>query len=126
MTLLDARAFFLDYNNESYYESQGRKLLDGEMIEYGGDTIAIVDDAGNLTIYNQFFFVDSMKGLKVKFLSAADYARKHGRQSSAVRKLCREGRIRGAQNTEAGWVIPEDSPYPTDARFGKRVRPLEE
>ncbi|MBP1582196.1 MAG: DNA-binding protein [Oscillospiraceae bacterium] len=55
------------------------------------------------------------------YLSVADFAKKHGRQPALVRRLCMNGRIKGATSVGSTWLIPENAPYPADARVGKRV-----
>jgi fido (protein-threonine AMPylation protein) len=54
-----------------------------------------------------------MKGLNfMKFLSVNDVCSLWGVSQQFVRRLCREGRIPGAQQTEDGWLIPEDTDKP--------------
>jgi hypothetical protein len=50
-------------------------------------------------------------------LSVTEYARMHGRSVSRVYKLLKQHRIEGAEHTEYGWAIPEDSPWPADDGF---------
>lgn len=38
-----------------------------------------------------------------------EYARRHGLATEYVRRLCREGRIPGAERFPWGWSIPEDA-----------------
>ena len=54
-----------------------------------------------------------MKGLNsMKFLSVNDVCSLWGVSQQFVRRLCRDGRIPGAQQTEDGWLIPEGTDKP--------------
>ena len=48
----------------------------------------------------------------MKFLSVNDVCSLWGVSQQFVRRLCREGRIPGAQQTEDGWLIPEGTDKP--------------
>lgn len=79
-----------------------------DMEKVSGITLAEVNDSLVLHIYDNKLF----SLLDNSFISAAEYAEKHGKSQVAVRKLCMEGRIDGAYKTSAGWLVPSDAPYP--------------
>ena len=122
MTLVQGRQFFGSYNDASHYAGVKAVLSEKEMMQYGGDTIAVVDSDGKLIVHDSEYFFAALNSAPVVFLSAVDYAAKHNKRSGVVRQHCTKGRIPGAQVTGAGWIIPEDAPYPEDARFGTKVQ----
>ena len=81
-----------------------------DMAEAEGITLAIVDDQLNLIVYSPKAF--SVVQKHVEYISASEYAEKHGRSHSLIRRLCEEGRIPGAQQNRSGWLLPQDAPYP--------------
>jgi len=58
------------------------------------------------------------------YISATDTATKWGISKRRVTSLCSEGRIPGAFQIGAGWVIPADAEKPVDARIksGKYIK----
>ena len=74
-----------------------------------GETLAFVDDAHKLVIISEKL-LSSTKS--VTYISATEYAEKHGKSRPSVKNMCAEGRIEGAYKTSSGWLIPEDAPWP--------------
>ena len=91
--------------NDGYWNT-----LIADMKDAKGITMAVVDDACNLLIYNKKAFISLKKS--GEYISASEYAELHGRAHSLVKRLCAEGRIEGAQKNRSGWIIPKDAPYP--------------
>lgn len=118
----EAKRFILRYDDETYYAGSGK--WDHErltMESYRGETVARVEDDGILSIVNASHFRKLMSQDVLQYISVAEYAAKHGKQPVIVRRLCQMGRLQGAVLKGKVWLIPEDSPYPPDARVGKRV-----
>lgn len=49
-------------------------------------------------------------------MSIQEAVKKWGISSSMLARLCREGRIEGAEKNKRSWMIPVDAQYPEDAR----------
>ncbi len=118
----EARKFLLEYDHEEYYSGPGSWDYEGlAMEDYAGETVARVDDDGILSVVNGPLFRGLIENFETKYLSVAEYAAKHGKQPPIVRRMCMNGRIKGVKQSGRSWLIPENSPYPADARVGKRV-----
>ena len=78
------------------------------MDEAAGETLAFVDDSLKLVIISDKLYA----AVSTNYISATEYARKHGKGRAMVKRLCDEGRIEGAHKISSGWLIPEDAPYP--------------
>jgi len=50
-----------------------------------------------------------------KFISVKEYAEKHGLSERTVRHAAKK--IPGALKISGVWIIPENAPYPDDARI---------
>ena len=51
-----------------------------------------------------------------EWLNIQDAAAQWGISKSLLARLCRDGRIAGAQKIKGAWMIPEDAQYPADGR----------
>lgn len=89
-----------------------------DMQDCPGLTLAIVDDHYHLVIYDGGLFASLMA--KTVYISASEYAEKHGKCRASIKRMCDAGRIEGAYKTSSGWLIPADSPYP--ARKEREVK----
>lgn len=118
MDIKGAHSFLLSYDNPSHYSGPG-KWEDSivSMAGYEGQTIATVNDNGILQIHNADLFRQIMEQGKPELVTVQDYADRHQRDVTRVRKLCREGRILGAMQLGTVWLIPENAPYPSDERL---------
>lgn len=47
-------------------------------------------------------------------MNIQDVAAQWGISKSLLARLCRDGRIAGAQKIKGAWMIPSDAEYPTD------------
>ena len=81
-----------------------------------GETLAYVDDTNKLIILNENTFRELVDN-EVKYISASEYALKHNKSRASIKNLCLAGKLPGAYKTSAGWMIPEDTPYPADGRM---------
>lgn len=121
ITTVDARmalSFLSTFNDPSHYSAAGRwnnKIV--SMEKYAGQTIAVVDDDGVLRVENpeQFRFI--LENGRAKLLTSKEYATLHKKDESRIRRLCREGRLAGAEQKGTVWLIPENVPYPSDERL---------
>ncbi len=84
-----------------------------DMEDAPGQTLAYVDDANKLIVISSDVFIGLLKE-NVKYISAAEYAVLHGKSKPTIKSIC--PRIEGAYKTSAGWLIPENAPYPEDKR----------
>lgn len=55
-------------------------------------------------------------GTMPKYLTAKEYADKHGVNYQYVRVLCNRKKIKGAKKVLRDWQIPEDALYPAKRR----------
>lgn len=78
------------------------------MEDAAGETLAFVDDSLKLVIISDNLYATK----NINYISATEYARKHGKSRPMVKRLCDEGRIEGAYKISSGWLIPEGAPYP--------------
>ena len=55
--------------------------------------------------------------------SLTEYAKKHGKAASGVRRLAKEGRFKTAVKIGKTWIVDIDEPFPEDKRLksGKYV-----
>ena len=81
-----------------------------EMKDFGGHTLAFVDDKSQLVIISP----EAFKGFRTPtvYITASEYADLHNKSHPRIKQLCEDGRIEGVQNTRGGWIIPKDAPYP--------------
>ena len=112
----NTKKFLLNYDLESRYENIFTDTLSVD----NGELVAIADEQGlhivNASIYREIFSFD--------YLTSDEFAAKHNRKQSIVLRLCRTGRLEGAIQKKSMWLIPEDTPYPADARVGSRIQPI--
>ena len=123
LTSDEAKHFVATYDSELHYA--GRTTWDGSgltMDDYGGETIARVQDNGTLVVENAAHFRKIIGENDINYLSPLEYADKVGRDRSLINQLCRAGRIPGAKKMGSHWMIPENAQYPSDARIGRRIK----
>lgn len=84
------------------------------MDTYPGEILACVDDANRLIVYDAKVFKNIV--VTSKPISVSEYADIHGKSRAIIKKLCADGRIKGAQKLSTGWIIPANAPYPEDKR----------
>lgn len=82
------------------------------MEDVSGITLAFVDDTYRLIVLNDSLFDFLRDEEELVYISATEYADKHGKSRPMVKRLCLEGRIEGAYKTSSGWLIPSNAPYP--------------
>ena len=125
LTMLDVKYFLSTFDNETHYKKKPTQapLSQEEMKEYEGETLAIVKDDGHLSFSDSTLLKDLLLPEFCPYLTSIEYADKHGKKRNIVMRLCREGRLPGAVQKGSTWLIPFDTPYPDDARVGKRVQP---
>ena len=126
LSIREARNFIKNYDKEDNYS-----ILDSDKVDLiesdiaNKEPLAVVDDTG-LHIYNAVFLRKMLDSAAFPYLTTEEFAEKHNRQRSIVLRLCRTGRLRGAKQINGVWLIPEDTPYPEDARCGIRVHPVQD
>lgn len=117
--------FFLNADiltKENAAKHQGLKIID--MTKTTGTTIAYVDSDYHLIIIDCEYF-RSIMSKPTEYLTAEEYGALHGKKRSIIMRFCRDRRLRGAIKKGETWLIPKDAPYPKDARYGSRIKPVE-
>lgn len=114
----EACDFLMNFDNQKYYAAPGPWNHEGVTIEsFRGTTIAVIEDDGTLRVEHPAHFRTILHGEGSKLLTVSEYAAKHSKQVSIIRRLCRTQRLPGAINKGNAWFIPEDTPYPADERM---------
>lgn len=117
LSAAEAYEFVSQYDNPSYYAGSGRwDYEDISMESYHGDTIAWVGDDGVMHIEDAEQFRAVLDSRQTIYLTAVEYADKHEKYPTLVRRLCQNGRIPGAILKGKTWLIPASAPYPADER----------
>ena len=57
--------------------------------------------------------------LEGKYMTVREAATQWGWNPTSIRKLCRDGRIPGAQNFNYDWAVPADAERPIKLREGR-------
>ena len=121
--LLDSREireFLKNYANRSFYDSLSSEISEAA-ITVEGELLAEVHENGNLVICNPTLISEAFGVNDFPYLTTDEYAKKHNRKQGIILRLCRNGRLEGALQKNDVWLIPENTPYPADARVGARV-----
>ena len=121
--LLDSREireFLKNYANSSFYDSLSSEISESTIAAEGA-LLAEVHENGNLVICNPTLISEAFGVNDFPYLTTEEYAQKHNRKQGIVLRLCRNGRLEGALQKNDVWLIPENTPYPADARVGTRV-----
>lgn len=109
-----AKDFLLHFDNTEYYSGSGKWEHEGVSMEtYRGKTIAYVGNDNVLHILNSVLFRSILSHDLPRLLTVKEYAEKHGKKPSIIRRHCLDGLLKGATQMGNRWVIPEDCPYPT-------------
>lgn len=125
VSLAEAMHFLETFDSELHYAGTGRWNYEGiSMEDYGGETVARVNDDGSLTIVSAADFRAALSAYEINYVSVEQYASKHGKKRSIIARMCNENRLPGVKKVGTRWLIPENAPYPTDGRYGKRVFPI--
>ena len=114
-----AQNFLLNFDSPDYY-SANTIWSDPISIEnMEGATIAYVSDSGTLCIEDAEMYRTLILNTPQKYITAPEYAQLHQKAETIVRRMCRDGRIEGAVLKGRTWLIPEETPYPSDKRCKK-------
>lgn len=91
----------------------------GDMMLYPGTTVAYISDGMELVIRDiePFQFLLNGQQNPAKYISVAEFAKKHNKSIEMVKVYCRDGRIPGAIKPARNWMIPENAEYPVDPAF---------
>lgn len=122
VTPAEAARFIETFDSELHYAAPGSWNYAGiSMSDYGGETVARVNDDGTLIVVSGSHLRALLSEREFNYLSVDEYAEKYGKKRSIVARLCNEARLPGIKRVGSRWLIPEDAPYPEDSRYGKRV-----
>ncbi len=114
----EACEFLLNFSDSKYYSDNSKWDFENlSMTDYKGDTIAYVCDETILHIVDAKLFKDIFENKESNYITAKEYADAHGKQPAIIRRLCQHGRIRGSIQKGKTWLIPANSPYPSDERI---------
>ena len=93
-----------------------------EITLYPGHEYACVADTHQLIIsdFSPFRQLFEVNAALPNMITAAAYAKLHGRSVEQIKVLCRRERIAGAIKMGRDWLVPSDAPYPVDQRFTYR------
>jgi len=116
----DAKRFLLTYDYPNHYSGDDTWDYPISMADYDGETLAVVNDDGELIIKNADFLRSVLFQNEINYVTAPEYAEMHGKKRSIVMRHCREDRIPGATQVGTTWIIPENAPYPPDTRGYKK------
>ena len=101
-----------DFKRPNSFKGMGGSWNDTfcEMKDFGGHTLAFVDDKSQFVIISP----EAFKGFRTPtvYITASEYADLHNKSHPRIKQLCEDGRIEGVQSTRGGWIIPKDAPYP--------------
>lgn len=107
--------FLKHFEQEHYSDEEGNDLScsDAQVVAYVNEDKHLVVKTGA--------FLREMLFEQIPYLTPEEYARKHGKKRAIVLRMCQNHRIPGVIKKGVRWFIPEDAPYPKDARVGARV-----
>jgi len=126
VVLSEVRDFIKNCKNRNLLEGPDIWLtMPVSMDQYEGETLLYVTDKEEVIFESIEFLAELLNSEKSKYITIAEYAEKHGRSFGAVSKMCRNKRIPGLIKKGRNWLIPEDAPYPSDARVGTRTETYE-
>ena len=120
-TIDEIKAFISDFKNEKHYKTSVNLKFVVNYEDLDGETIAYINDDYELCIVNDKLFAEILTYNKFNFISVKEYALKHDKSESIIKRHCREERIKGVVNIGSTWLIPDDAEYPLDTRVGRRV-----
>ena len=113
--------FLKHYYDEDYYiEEESCSIEQTDSVQCY-ELMAFVNEKMQLCICNPELMQIVLFSNVLPYITTDEFAKKHNRKKAIVLRLCREGRIEGAVQANSVWLIPEDAPYPADARYGARV-----
>ncbi len=119
----EARAFLLSFDSEKHYNKRPpNEFFVRNMENYNAKTLVEVTDDMKLVIVDAGYWRSLFDNdYSASLITAKEYAALHNKKDGIVKRLCREGRLQGAQLKGSRWFVPKDTPYPQDGREGKRV-----
>lgn len=116
LALPELRDFLETFNDKSHYPTDDIDNEYGVLSPANGELLAEVSDDLKLTVASPKLFFDLFHAKEIRYLTLDEYAELVGRGRNIVGRMCRNGRIPGARQQGARWLIPEDAPYPQEGR----------
>ena len=120
--LFEVRAFLENFDSPIHYSGNTSWDYDIPMEEFDGETLAYVNDQMQLVICSSNVLKTLLEPQEINYLTPSEYAEKIGKKRSIVARMCQNRRMPGVINANGRWLIPEDAPYPEDARKGEREK----
>ncbi len=125
LTEKNIRNFLKNYDSYCNSEEFNTLLLTKADIS-NGTVVACTEENKGLHIFSTTLLNNIISTSISSYITREEYAEKHGRKRAVVLRLCGQGRIPGAIQKGSIWLIPEDAPYPADARVGTKIRVIEQ
>ena len=121
LSIKDVRYFLRHYSDPDYHsELEKKATLEVEACACY-EMLASVDSGYHLCVIIPELMDIALSTEHFPYITTDEFAEKYNRKKSIVLRLCRDGRLKGAIQVGTLWLIPEDTPYPADARVGARV-----
>ena len=116
LTMDEARRYVFDFDSVELPEGSDMSHI---FDDYKGELLVSLGDDGGLTVYNSRFIRELAEPSEFPYYTVPEYASAHEKKSSIIRRMCGEGRIEGAVQVGATWLIPKNAVYPDDRRAGR-------
>lgn len=112
----------LIYHHDKFSEEKSDDPNVIKMLEsLNGTPLVTLRDDNILEIQDSDFMRQIMYPEELPYYTSDEFAAKHQRCGSIVRRLCVEGRIEGAVQAGKSWLIPKVAEYPVDRRAGRTM-----
>lgn len=109
LTAEEARRYIFNFDSIEFPDAPNEMSM---FDNYLAEPIASMDDDGNLIVHNARLLRELALPAEFPYYSVPEYADLCGKKTSIVRRMCVEGRIEGAVQVAATWLIPKTAPYP--------------
>ena len=116
LTVDEARRYVFDFDSIELPEGPDMSHI---FDDYEGELLVSLGDDGELTVYDSGFLRELATPSGFPYFTVPEYAAAHEKKGSIIRRMCSEGRIEGAIQIGATWLIPKNAPYPDDRRAGR-------
>ena len=117
LSAIEMQQFLKTFGENRHYGTQNEEAGGyGVLTPSTGELVAQVTSEKELIIFSPAFFLPVFQMDTPVYLTVEEYAEKVGRKPNMIGKLCRAGRLPGAYQQGARWLIPENTPYPTSSK----------
>lgn len=116
LSMDEARRYVFNYDSVELPEGVDMMHI---FDDYEGELLVSLGDDGDLIVHNSQFLRELAIPSEFPYFTVPEYAAAHDKKGSIVRRLCGDGRIEGAIQIGATWLIPKNAVYPDDRRAGR-------